>query len=216
MNIDKIRAELEKTQPAQAQAHAMERFCHVPESSKPNQAEESAQPGLLIDGVAYDVAPEVAAELLRLHLIILSAAVQEPVAWMKRNYSFDSTFRDYESMVTPETRVKQGFVPLYTSPPPAPQRTWVGLTEAMSKTLVQMAVEAGAIKRPNSLIFGFNDLRRFVASVLIDERDSCIALHDSEEVQAPVGNSAYDEALQEGWTQGTAAYREAIRARGNL
>ena len=48
---------------------------------------------------------------------------------------------------------------------------------------------------------------------VIAERDACEALHDHEDVQAPVGNSSWGEAYQEGWGQGTAAYLEAIRAR---
>lgn len=46
------------------------------------------------------------------------------------------------------------------------------------------------------------------------EREACEALHDHEDVIAPIGNSSWGEAYQEGWGQGTAAYREAIRARG--
>jgi hypothetical protein len=46
------------------------------------------------------------------------------------------------------------------------------------------------------------------------EREACEALHDHEDVQAPVGNSSWGEAYQEGWGQGTAAYRDAIKARG--
>jgi hypothetical protein len=46
------------------------------------------------------------------------------------------------------------------------------------------------------------------------EREACEALHDHEDVQAPIGNSSWGEAYQEGWGQGTAAYLEAIRARG--
>jgi hypothetical protein len=39
-------------------------------------------------------------------------------------------------------------------------------------------------------------------------------LHDHEDVLAPVGNSAWGEAYQDGWAEGTAAYWKAIRARG--
>ena len=46
------------------------------------------------------------------------------------------------------------------------------------------------------------------------ERTACEALHDHEDVQAPIGNSSWGEAYQEGWAQGTAAYRDAIKARG--
>lgn len=46
------------------------------------------------------------------------------------------------------------------------------------------------------------------------EREACAALHDSEGVLAPVGQSAWGEAYQDGWIAGVSAYREAIRARG--
>jgi len=49
---------------------------------------------------------------------------------------------------------------------------------------------------------------------VLEEREACEALHDHEDVQAPVGNSSWGEAYQEGWGQGTAAYRNAIQARG--
>ena len=49
---------------------------------------------------------------------------------------------------------------------------------------------------------------------VLEEREACEALHDHEDVQAPVGNSSWGEAYQEGWAQGTAAYRDAIKARG--
>lgn len=47
-----------------------------------------------------------------------------------------------------------------------------------------------------------------------EERKACEALYEHEDVQAPVGNSAWGEAYQEGWVAGAKAYREAIRARG--
>ena len=53
----------------------------------------------------------------------------------------------------------------------------------------------------------------FATLVAQQEREACEALHDHEDVQAPVGNSSWGEAYQEGWGQGTAAYLEAIRAR---
>jgi hypothetical protein len=53
-----------------------------------------------------------------------------------------------------------------------------------------------------------------VHKFMLEEREACEALHDHEDVQAPVGNSSWGEAYQEGWGQGTAAYRDAIRARG--
>ena len=56
----------------------------------------------------------------------------------------------------------------------------------------------------------------FAKLVAQHEREACEALHDHEDVQAPVGNSSWGEAYQEGWGQGTAAYRDAIRARGQV
>jgi hypothetical protein len=47
------------------------------------------------------------------------------------------------------------------------------------------------------------------------EREACAALYAHEDVQAPVGNSAWGEAYQDGWIAGAQAYRDAIRARGN-
>ena len=60
-----------------------------------------------------------------------------------------------------------------------------------------------------------NILTDALAEAKADEREACEALHDHEDVLAPVGNSAWGEAFQEGWGQGTAAYRDAIRARSN-
>jgi hypothetical protein len=57
-------------------------------------------------------------------------------------------------------------------------------------------------------------LKAFEALVRADEREKAIALQQHEDVLAPIGNSAWGEAYQEGWAEGTAAYRDAIRARG--
>ena len=43
-------------------------------------------------------------------------------------------------------------------------------------------------------------------------REECAALRGHPDVLAPVGNSAWGEAYQDGWIDGTAAYRDAIRA----
>jgi hypothetical protein len=51
------------------------------------------------------------------------------------------------------------------------------------------------------------------ASRVRDEALSeAVGLYESEEVLAPVGNSAWGEAYQEGWISGAQAYREAIRS----
>ena len=63
-------------------------------------------------------------------------------------------------------------------------------------------------------IIGLEYAEKFAALVASAEREACEALHDHEDVQAPVGNSSWGEAYQEGWGQGTAAYRDAIKARG--
>jgi hypothetical protein len=55
---------------------------------------------------------------------------------------------------------------------------------------------------------------RFAALVAAAEREACIALHGHGDVQAPIGNSAWGDARQDGWIEGTSAYRNAIRARG--
>ena len=42
--------------------------------------------------------------------------------------------------------------------------------------------------------------------------EDAILLHEHEDVLAPIGNSVSGEARQQGWIDGTSAYREAIRA----
>ena len=56
-------------------------------------------------------------------------------------------------------------------------------------------------------------LKTFEALVRADEREQAIALQQHEDVLAPIGHSAWGEAYQEGWAEGTAAYRDAIQAR---
>jgi hypothetical protein len=62
--------------------------------------------------------------------------------------------------------------------------------------------------------FGPEQLETFVALVRADEREQAIALQQHEDVLAPIGHSAWGEAYQEGWAEGTAVYRDTIRARG--
>ena len=51
------------------------------------------------------------------------------------------------------------------------------------------------------------------ASRVRDEALSeAVQVYESDEVRAPVGNSAWGEAYQEGWISGAQAYREAIRS----
>ena len=87
--------------------------------------------------------------------------------------------------------------------------------------VIRMAREAGVYSGANEMAFA-SSLERFfqaayaagAAASASVEREACDALHDHEDVQAPVGNSAWGEAYQEGWIAGAQAYREAIRARG--
>ena len=60
----------------------------------------------------------------------------------------------------------------------------------------------------------YQDLERFAQLVAAAEREACEALYEHEDVQAPVGNSAWGEVYQDGWIAGAQAYRDAIRARG--
>ncbi len=77
---------------------------------------------------------------------------------------------------------------------------------------------AREVKMPYDFVTGepiyIEKLKAFEALVRADEREQAIALQQHEDVLAPVGNSAWGEAYQEGWAEGTAAYRDAIRARG--
>jgi hypothetical protein len=50
------------------------------------------------------------------------------------------------------------------------------------------------------------DLERF-AELIIKE---CADLYTHDDVMAPVGQSAWGEAYQDGWIEGTKAYRETI------
>jgi hypothetical protein len=77
--------------------------------------------------------------------------------------------------------------------------------------ITRMAREAGFV----GMDARHGALSRFAALVASAEREACIALHGHEDVLAPIGNSAWGDARQDGWIAGTSAYREAIRARGD-
>ena len=89
--------------------------------------------------------------------------------------------------------------------------------------IIRMAREAGLIYLTRNRWwmdageFG-EEIERFAALVAAaakaEEREACEALYSHEDVQAPVGNSAWGEAYQDGWIDGAQAYRDAIRARG--
>ena len=79
--------------------------------------------------------------------------------------------------------------------------------------IIRMAQEAGFDEWQSKVLFDF-PLERFAALVAAAEREACEALYSHEDVQAPVGNSAWGEAYQDGWIDGAQAYRNAIRTRG--
>ena len=104
------------------------------------------------------------------------------------------------------------------------------MTAPTREQMTQWALDCGLVEQrdvDNCIIdalfddlwrFAEIDLRRFAelayAAGQTAEREACAALHDGEDVLAPVGQSAWGEAYQDGWIAGVSAYREAIRARG--
>ena len=96
------------------------------------------------------------------------------------------------------------------------------MTAPTREQMTQWALDCGLVEQrdvDNCIIDAlFDDLWRFAelayAAGQTAEREACAALHDSEDVLAPVGQSAWGEAYQDGWIAGVSAYREAIRARG--
>ena len=83
--------------------------------------------------------------------------------------------------------------------------------------IIEMARQAGGYspeKYPEEWRLDVDDLSRFAKLVAEKERLACIALHNHEDVLAPIGHSAWGEAYQDGWCKGTAIYRKAIEARG--
>jgi hypothetical protein len=85
--------------------------------------------------------------------------------------------------------------------------------------IIRMAREACDKDKVDAWQNGFwvltqEEVERFFHMAQAAEREACEALYEHEDVQAPVGNSAWGEAYQEGWIAGAQAYREAIRARG--
>lgn len=98
----------------------------------------------------------------------------------------------------------------------------------MKENIINLAREAGfdtskpgkaIVRHSNGSWIGVTDELEHFAQLVASasaakEREACEALYEHEDVQAPVGNSAWGEAYQDGWIAGAQAYREAIRARG--
>ena len=65
--------------------------------------------------------------------------------------------------------------------------------------------------------FEFDDygLYFFAELVAAAEREAILELRNHEDVLAPVGQSAWGEAYQDGWIAGVQEYVDQIRARGD-
>lgn len=64
-------------------------------------------------------------------------------------------------------------------------------------------------------LFNAVTVHEMIEEAIAIERKACEALYEHEDVQAPVGNSAWGEAYQDGWIAGAQAYRDAIKARSS-
>lgn len=62
--------------------------------------------------------------------------------------------------------------------------------------------------------YTFDDVVYIARAIETAVREECAALHDNPGVLAPVGNSAYCEAYQDGWVDGTRAYQLTIERQG--
>ena len=73
----------------------------------------------------------------------------------------------------------------------------------MNERIRQLATEARLL---TGWSVGEVEYQKF-AELIVKE---CADLDTHDDVTAPVGQSAYGEAYQDGWTEGTKAYRETI------
>ena len=73
----------------------------------------------------------------------------------------------------------------------------------MNEQIKRLATEA---KLLTGWSVGEVEYQKF-AELIVKE---CADLDTHDDVTAPVGQSAYGEAYQDGWTEGTKAYRETI------
>ena len=79
----------------------------------------------------------------------------------------------------------------------------------MNEQIRELAKQAGIVIPKDSEYNGHiyrNAIEKF-AQLIVDE---CVSLYTHDDVMAPVGQSAYGEAYQDGWIEGTKAYRETI------
>lgn len=62
-------------------------------------------------------------------------------------------------------------------------------------------------------LYGLADIEKFAELVAAAEREAILELRNHEDVMAPVGQSAWGEAYQDGWIAGVQEYVDQIRAR---
>jgi hypothetical protein len=83
----------------------------------------------------------------------------------------------------------------------------------MNERIKEFVFEAGAklyseppMRSVTGVSMTFEQVEKF-AELIIAE---CADLYTHDDVMAPVGQSAYGEAYQDGWIEGTKSYRETI------
>lgn len=78
---------------------------------------------------------------------------------------------------------------------------------------IRIAVECQLVTTANRDGVYMDALTRFAELVAAEEREAILELRNHEDVMAPVGQSAWGEAYQDGWIAGVQEYVDQIRAR---
>jgi len=74
----------------------------------------------------------------------------------------------------------------------------------MNERILELAKQA---ELNATLLFNKEKLKKFAELIVIE----CVKLYNHDDMQAPVGNSAWGEAYQEGWIAGAQRYKETIK-----
>ena len=77
----------------------------------------------------------------------------------------------------------------------------------MNERIKELAEQAGFGWDDKYHWYVGNEQMKKFAELIVRE---CADLYTHDDVMAPVGQSAYGEAYQDGWIEGTKAYRETI------
>jgi hypothetical protein len=74
---------------------------------------------------------------------------------------------------------------------------------------IKLLAEQAKASVPAGLLVNewIDEYNRIFAELIVQE---CANLYTHDDVTAPVGQSAYGEAYQDGWIEGTKTYRETI------